>query len=98
MKRGAAYLVDLLLGKEYQDDWQPSQSDIAWTKRLFDTLNDGGFWHNSEGVFRIDKQKKELLYAGPKGQIFHRVGKTAQLLGYTVRHVGDNPDEKSFSA
>jgi hypothetical protein len=96
--RGAEYIVRVLLGGEkYADNWTPSKSDMDWTAELLRVLMDGGFWHNSEGTFKIDKQKKELLYAGPKGQIFHRVGKCAELLGWTVRHVSDNPDEKSFS-
>jgi hypothetical protein len=97
--RGAEYIVKALLeGQEYADHWQPKASDIIWTKQLVDGLSDGAFWMNSEGIFKIDKVNKILLYAGPKGQIFHRVAKCAPHFGYTVQHVSDNPDEKSFSA
>lgn len=87
----------MLLDEAYSDDWEPSQADLAWTKRLIDTLNDGGLWGTSEGAFKIDKIDKVLLYAGLKGQIFHRVSKCAERLGYTVRHISDNPDEQSFA-
>jgi hypothetical protein len=96
--RGAEYIVKVLLdGQEYTDQWQPKQSDLDWTANVLRTLGHESFWMNSEGIFKLDKQKKELLYAGPKGQIFHRVGKCAEVLGWTVRHVSDNPNEKSFS-
>lgn len=90
-------IVAVLLGEAYQDDWKPSPSDIAWTKQLVDTLRDGAFWMNSEGIFKIDKVNKILLYAGPKGQIFHRVSKCAPHFGYTVRHISENPDEQAFA-
>ena len=97
--RGAEYIVKVLLdGQEYADQWQPRQSDLDWTANLLRTLSRQSFWMCSEGIFKVDKDKKELLYAGPKGQIFHRVGKCATILGWTLRHVSDNPDEKSFSA
>jgi hypothetical protein len=97
--RGAEYIVKVLLeGQEYADQWKPSQSDLDWTARLLNTVRHDGFWMNSEGIFKLDKVNKILMYAGPKGQIFHRVGKCAEHLGWTVRHVSDNPDEKSFSA
>lgn len=99
MVRGAEYIVKVLLdGQDYADQWQPRPSDIAWTQNFINGLRDGAFWMNSEGIFKIDKQKKELLYAGPKGQIFHRVAKCCPHFGWTVRHVSDNPDEKAFSA
>jgi hypothetical protein len=97
--KGAEYIVKVLLdGQEYADQWQPRQSDIDWTANMLRALTHGAYWGTSEGIFKVDRQKKELLYAGPKGQIFHRVRKCSELLGWTVRHVSDNPDEKSFSA
>lgn len=92
----AQILVETLL-EAYEDNWTPSPSDIAWTQQLLNAMNNGGLWGTSEGVFKVNKTDKILLYAGMKGQIFHRVGKCAEHLGYTVRHVSDNPDEQSFA-
>jgi hypothetical protein len=91
-------IVSVLLGEAYQDDWVPSPSDVAWTQQLFNSLRNGGVWVTSEGAFKIDKENKTLLFAGLRGQMFSRVAKCAERLGYTVRHIGDNPDEQAFSA
>lgn len=82
----------------YADDWEPSRSDIEWTKNLVERMNDGGMWATTEGVFRVDKKQKQLVFSGPKLQIFHRVSKCAPHFGYTVRHIDDRHtgDEEHF--
>ena len=71
--------------RHYNDDWQPSPSDIQWVRNLINRLNDGGFWQCAEGVYRVDKKLKTLtLIEGYKAQIFHRTSKVLPHLGWTM--------------
>lgn len=71
--------------KHYNDDWQPSKSDIEWVRRTLSMIKEGGHWITSEGVYQVDHRLKTLtLIQGYKAQIFHRTAKVLPLIGWTM--------------
>lgn len=71
--------------KHYNDNWQPSQSDIEWVRRTLGMIKEGGHWVTSEGVYQVDHRLKTLtLIQGYKAQIFHRTAKVLPLMGWTM--------------
>jgi hypothetical protein len=87
------------------DTWVPSKSDIQWTADHLNGISHGGTWATSTCMFKLDKQKKELIFvAGSKGEIFQKVSKVAPLIGWRVVTLPEPapppkppPDEQSFA-
>lgn len=44
-----------------ESDWQPSESDVAWTRNLLNSLKVGGIWGTSYAVYRRVSEKKVRL-------------------------------------
>lgn len=56
------------------NNWQPSPSDIAWTRRMIDHMKDGSIWGipRANSLWKLDKNNKVMV----------------QIYGYT--HEPDN--------
>lgn len=70
-------------------NWKPRQSDIDWTRKHFDSLNDGTVWGipRNNSIWRIDKIARVLTCIhGPKDEMFNALTTTCKILGYTTRH------------
>lgn len=72
------------------DNWKPSESDLAWCRRLIDMLNDGAMWGTSAGVYKIDKISKTITLMAATGipdtwEAIHLRNKVAfGAIGWTV--------------
>ena len=42
-------------------EWKPSESDLAWCRRLLRMTKDGGEWRSDAGVYRIEHSTKRLV-------------------------------------
>lgn len=72
-------------------DWEPTKSDIAWTRSLIDTLSDGGMWMVPANCYGycFDKTKRHVIArslkaAPPYDETHARIAKVLGMLGYTV--------------
>lgn len=71
-------------------NWTPRPSDIEWTRRLIDRLNDGGLWSipQNGSDWRLDKKAKVFrCVTGPKDALFEQLTIIGKKLGYTTEYV-----------
>jgi hypothetical protein len=75
-------------------NWSPKPSDIAWQKKLFSTLNNGGIWAVpiSRSVFKVNHTTKtiRLLEGDVEHDCNQRIIKTAAAIGYVFSP--ENPE------
>ena len=63
-------------------EWKPTESDLEWTKNLFNSLKDGGIWKFSTGVMgeRI----------GNTNATFRRRGEEMELTDVHIEDMGQS--------
>ena len=70
-------------------NWKPRQSDIDWTRKHFEDLNDGAFWGipRNNSIWRIDKIARVLTCVhGTKDEMFDNLTLVCKTLGYTTAY------------
>jgi len=67
--------------------WKPKPSDIEWTRRMIDGLNDGGVWAipNNRSIWRLNKLERTFVCIhGTKDFMYQQLESVCKHLGYTV--------------
>lgn len=79
-------------------NWQPTPSDIEWTRKHFDGLNDNTRWGipRNQSIYRLDKTNKVLtcIY-GDQDYMFDNLTTVCKILGYTTVYAPEDmgPEE-----
>jgi len=72
--------------------WQPSESDLQWTRRLTSLIKDGGMWVTSFCCYRVYRSRKEIVAQvfsdtedfrhnhGRVKVVFERIGWTVHII------------------
>ena len=69
-------------------DWEPTEGDIAWTKNILDSLEDGQDWMEGEMAFRKVGDKQLLLLTRTE-----RAGIAAERVKFVLEGLGWALDE-----
>ena len=67
--------------------WEPTESDIEWTRDLIEKLRDGGTWAVPAGLSMITGNKKEMKYTlngNVKNECNQRIMKVMKILGWKL--------------
>lgn len=70
------------------NSWTPEPEDIEWTKRLIDSLCDGGCWAvpASLSIYTFNKKQKEYTLVGDCTHCCNqRIMKVLTQLGYSLK-------------
>ena len=70
-------------------NWQPRQSDIAWTFNLINRIHDGGIWEIpvNHSVWKIDKTQQVMrCIRGEQDDLYHKLVKVCAALSYRVEY------------
>jgi len=72
--------------------WQPSESDLAWTRNLIRLFADNATWETDQAIYLADKPAKTLTVSQIKRPDIHqrehaKVRITFELLGWTVKEL-----------
>jgi hypothetical protein len=79
--------------------WNATPKDIKWVTKLVDSLNDGGSWVCSAGVYVINKQTKTLTLTVPypdevSKELHERNKIVFPAIGYTVTELEKGQENK----
>jgi len=70
-------------------EWEPSESDKAWTRNLAESLNNDGVWMvpANGSIWRIyrDDHRAELTHKGFDQELTDRIAKSFHSIGYSVK-------------
>ncbi len=69
-------------------EWKPTEGDIAWTKGVLDTLEDGQDWMEGEMAFRKTGDKELVLLTRTE-----RAGIAAERVKFVLEELGWSLDE-----
>ena len=74
------------------NNWQPQPSDIEWTRRVIEGLNDGGVWGipSHRSIWKVDKVKRLFsCIHGERDALFYKISIICALLDYTAVYAPD---------
>ena len=69
------------------EDWEPSESDIAWSLNLIRVMKQGGMWalKDSPSVYKFDHENQRLITIKNVDTTTHaRIVKVFGKIGWTV--------------
>ena len=65
-----------------EDNWEPSQEDIDWTKEHYERMQVGDTWGVADAVIRKDEDELVVIKATPHSILpLQRIGKVCHALG-----------------
>jgi hypothetical protein len=70
-----------------KEQWEPSDSDLAWCRDLLSIIKDGGVWGCDAGIYRMDHADKKMTrVAKGSNEKMHEMNVVAfGKIGYEVK-------------
>jgi len=80
------------------DDWEPSESDLAWSLNLIRVMKQGGIWalKDSPSVYKFDHENQKLITVKNGNADTHaRIVRVFGKVGWTVVEPGGRYPERN---